>query len=151
MEQIVTIGGSNASMDLGRIRTEVLTAARSLNAEADCGKVFFLNLAGGFTVTLPSIAAAGAGWNCKFVVKTAPTTAYIITELAASDTDKIITNGINELEVDTTEDGPTNTGHTTVTLAANVAIAGDYVSFLCDGANWFCTGQTAADGGVTLA
>ncbi|MCK5682126.1 hypothetical protein KAI46_15080, partial [bacterium] len=77
--------------------------------------------------------------------------AYVVTELAASDTDKIIVNGINELEVDTADDGPYSTGCTTVSFADGVAVAGDWVTVRCDGTNYFVTGQTKADGGVAVA
>ena len=48
-------------------------------------------------------------------------------------------------------DGPYNAGHTTITLVHNVAIAGDWLEIFCDGTNFYVTGQTNADGGVTLA
>ena len=128
-----------------------LTAATSLTP-GDSGKVFFLNSSSEFTTTLPSVADAGAGFHCKFIVKAAPSgAAYVVTEKTSADTNVIITNGINELEVDTDDDGPSNTGHTTITFADGVAIAGDWVELLCDGTNWYATGQTKADGGITLA
>lgn len=127
-----------------------LTETTSLTPD-DSGKVFFLNSGSEFTTTLPSVADAGAGWSCKFIVKTAPVgDSYIITEKTSADTNIIITNGINELEVDDTEDGPYNAGHTTITFAASVAIQGDWVELLCDGTNYYATGQTKADGGITL-
>ena len=130
---------------------EDLTATKSL-APSDSGKVFFLNATTEFTTTLPSVADAGAGWSCKFIVKAAPSgAAYVVTEKTSADTNVIITNGINELEVDTDDDGPSNTGHTTITFADGVAIAGDWVELLCDGTNYYATGQTKADGGISLA
>ena len=127
---------------------EDLTATKQLSP-SDSGKVLFLNATSEFTTTLPSAADAGAGWNCKFIVKAAPSgAAYVVTEKTADDTNIIITNGINEL-TDTV--GPSNTGHTTSTFADGVAIAGDYVELLCDGTNYYATGQTKADGGITLA
>lgn len=151
MDKIVMSMSGDATRDWGRAKTETLTANKTIVPE-DCGRTFLLGVATGLTATLPAIADAGSGWQCDFLVKTAVTSnGYVITEKAASDTDKIVTNGINELEVDTGDDGPYNAGHTTVTLAANVAIAGDRLHFFCDGTNWFCSGQTKADGGVTLA
>ena len=144
--------GSRATQDWGREIVETLTANKTLIAAQDCGKVFLLSAVAGLTVTLPAISDAAAGWTCDFIVKTAPTSnGYVITEDTDNDTDKIITNGINELEVDTANDGPYNAGHTTITLAANVAVAGDRVSLFCDGTNWYATGQTNADGGAALA
>jgi len=128
-----------------------LTAATSLTP-GDSGKVFFLNSSSEFTTTLPSVADAGAGFHCKFIVKAAPSgAAYVVTEKTSADTNVIITNGINELEVDTNDDGPYNAGHTTITFADGVAVAGDWIELLCDGTNWYATGQTKADGGITLA
>jgi hypothetical protein len=128
-----------------------LTATTSLTP-GDSGKVFFLNATTEFTTTLPSVADAGAGFNIKFIVKTAPSGAdYVITEKTSADTNVIITNGIVELEVDTDTDGLYNAGHTTISFADGVAVAGDWVELLCDGTNWYAKGATNADGGVTLA
>jgi len=128
-----------------------LTQTTSLTP-TDSGKVFFLNSGSEFTTTLPSVADAGAGWSCKFIVKIAPVgDAYIITEKTSADTNIIITNGINELETDTGTDGLNNAGHTTISFAASVAIQGDWVELLCDGTNYYATGQTKADGGIILA
>ena len=127
---------------------EDLTATKQLSP-SDSGKVLFLNATTEFTTTLPSVADAGAGWNCKFIVKAAPSgAAYVVTEKTSADTNVVITNGINEL---TDSVGPSNTGHTTITFADGVAIAGDWVEVLCDGTNYYATGQTKADGGIPLA
>ena len=126
-----------------------LTATTSLTP-SDSGKVFFLNSATEFTTTLPSVADAGAGFNVKFIIKAAPSGAnYVISEKASSDTNKIIVNGINELEVDDNEDGVYNAGCTFINFIASLAVAGDWVELLCDGTNWYATGQTNADAGIT--
>lgn len=128
---------------------EVVTATKVL-VTADSGSILFLNSATEFTTTLPLVASLTAGWNVEFVVTAAPSGAnYVITE-NASDTDVIITNGIAELEVDTSDDGPSNTGHTNINFIQAVAIVGDWVRIRFDGTNFFATGQTAADGGITL-
>lgn len=123
---------------------EVLTAAKTLVA-GDSGKTFYLNLAGGFTVTLP---APLLGLNFEFIVKTAPTTAYII---ATSGGANIMCGGVNELEVDTGDDGPYDTDADVLNFVASVAVQGDFVQMRCDGTNWYFYGQTNADGGVTTA
>lgn len=132
-------------------RIVTLTEAYQL-LETDSEKIFMLDAAAGFTLTLPALEDALPGWRCRLVVKTAVTSnGYIVTEKITKDTNVVITNGINELEVDTTHDGPYNGGHTTITLVHNVAIAGDWLEIFCDGNNFYVTGQTNADGGVTLA
>lgn len=149
MEKIVTVQGDESQRDWGRVKVEDLTATKSLTPE-DCGKVFMLNSATEFTTTLPSIEDAGAGWSCRFIVKAAPVGAnYVVAEKATADTNKIIVNGINELEVDTSSDGVYSAGCTYVNFIASTAVAGDWIDVLCDGTNWFVTGQTNADGGIT--
>ena len=143
--------GSSAAPVVPETRGEVLSANDTLTMQ-ESGKVYYLANASGLTVTLPVIATAGIGARYKFIVKTAPTAAgYVITEATASDTNKICTNGINELEVDTNDDGPYDANHTTITFAANIAVAGDWVELETDGTYWYATGQTKSDGGVTLA
>ena len=133
----------------GKYEVEDLTAASTL-LETDSGKTFMLNSTTEFTTTLPALSDAGSGWNCRFVVKSAPSGAnYVVTENAASDTDKIVVNGINELEVDTGDDGVSNTGCTNINFIDGTAIEGDWVEIFTDGTKWYATGQTKADGGIT--
>ena len=121
-----------------------LTATKTVLPE-ESGTTFFLNLAGGFTTTLP---APALGLKYKFIVATAPTTAYVITTNGGAD---IMIGGINELEVDTGDDGPYDNNADTLNLVASVAVVGDWVEFVSDGTSWFFTGQTNADGGVTTS
>lgn len=151
MDKHVLVGGKRAVFDFGRRVVETLTAVVSLNA-ADTGILFLLNLATGFTVTLPAAEDAGAGWNCELLVIIAPSSGtYILTEKTADDTNVLVVNGITEGEVDTGDDAPYNAGCTTVTFADGVAVIGDRIQILCDGTNFFVKGHTNADGGVTLA
>lgn len=131
-----------------RIPTETLIAAKTL-LPGDSGKTFMLNLAGGFTVTLPPVAEARNGWNATFVVKTNPTTAYIVTETAASDTN-VLTGGVVERETDTADDGPYSAAFTQVNFVANVAVLGDIIRVVCDGVRYYIDGQVNADGAITL-
>lgn len=135
----------------GRKVVEELTAASTLLPE-DSGKIFMLNSATEFTTTLPAIADAKVGWWCRFIVKAAPSGAnYVVTENTTYDTNKILTNGISEGEVDTGTDALYNATHTTVSFADGVAVAGDWCELICDGTNYYCRGYTNADGGITLA
>ncbi len=118
----------------------------------DHNKTFLLNLAAGFTVTLPTVANAGPGFRCRFIVKTAPSGGdYVITEETGSDTNVIITNGIRELAVTTATHGVSGTGETTITFADGVAIAGDWIELFCDGTNWYAHGVTNATVAITIA
>jgi hypothetical protein len=142
----------NSGATFGHKKKVVKLGAAYQLLEADSGKIFMLNSASEFATTLPAIKDAGAGWYCKIVVDAAPSgAAYTVVEKAADDTDVIIVNGINELEVDTNEDGPSSTGCTTITFADGVAIQGDFIDIWCDGENYYVSGQTKADGGITVA
>jgi hypothetical protein len=133
-----------------RRKVQSITAAYTATV-ADCGTVFMLNLATGLTVTLPSVANAGNGWWCKFIVGTnCASNNYIITEDTSADTNVLVTL-ISELETDNTEDGPSSTGHTTITLPNASDTVGDWVEIVCDGSNFYCCGQTVLDGGIALA
>ena len=136
---------NNDQMDLNY---QSLITTASIEKE-DHGKTFGLNLAGGFTVTLPTAAQAGAGWKVTFRVETNPTTAYIITEDTGTDTN-VLTGGIHELEVDTSNDGPRSAAFTQVNFVANLAVLGDYIDVECNGTRFFVRGMTNVDGGITL-
>jgi len=131
-----------------RVPTVTLAAATTL-LPGDSGKTFLLSLAGGFTVTLPPVADAKNGWTATFIVKTAPTTAYIVTETVASDTN-VLTGGVVEREVDTGDDGPYSAAFTLVTFVANVAEVGDIIRVVSDGVRYYIDGQTNADGAITV-
>ena len=137
---------NNDQMDDGLYESLITTA--SVEKE-DHGKTFGLNLAGGFTVTLPTAAQAGAGWKVTFRVEIAPTTAYIITEDAGTDTN-VLSGGVAELEVDTANDGPYSAAFTQVNFVASVAAVGDYIDVECNGTRFFVRGLTNLDGGITL-
>lgn len=128
----------------GASKVETVTTANVITA-SESGKTFYLATAGGFTSTLP---APAAGLNFRFVVKVAPTTAYVIVTTSSAN---IMIGGINELEVDTADDGPYIANGDTLNFVANIAAVGDYVDFYSDGTSWYFRGQTNLDGGITLA
>jgi len=129
--------------------TETLITTEAL-AAADSGKIFFLSLLAGFTVTLPSVADAGAGWYADFIVQTVTTSNnYIITEKTSADTDKICSH-MSILEIDDTDDGLHNAAHTTITFEGTPA-KGDRVRIECDGTFFYATGLGVSDDFVALA
>ena len=133
-----------------RKKVESITGDLSLTA-ADCGTLMVLNIASGCTVTLPSVAEAGKGWWVRFVIGTnVSSNTVIITEKTSADTD-VLRGGINELEVDTNDDGPSTDGATTITIANGTDTVGDFVEFICDGTNFYFYGQTKLDGCMTIA
>ena len=128
-------------MHAGSVETLIL--GKQLTLE-DSGKTLFLALAGGFTVTLPLPLA---GLRYKFIVKIAPTTAYIIATNGGAD---IIIGGVNELEVDTSDDGPYDDNADKFNFVANTAAVGDFAEFISDGTSWYVNGQVNLDGGATM-
>lgn len=107
------------------------------------GATIYLARAGGIAFTLP---APDVQARFKFVIKTSPTSNCTISTNGGAD---IIVLSVNELETDTTEDGPSDDNADVVTFIANVALKGDHIDFTCDGTNWYAIGQTVADGAVT--
>jgi hypothetical protein len=128
-----------------RLKVESLITTKTLTT-ADSGKIFMLNLAGGFTVTLPSATATNvAGCHFTFIVGTDPTTAYII---AGGTADKmagkvVCSAGGNEDEENAITGDQMN-------FVANTALIGDKVEIFCDGTGFYGYGITGAAGGITI-
>lgn len=123
---------------------EVVTATNAI-AYSECGKTFFLNSATEFASTLP---LPQAGCYFKFIVAAAPAAASYT--VVTSGSGNILIGGINELEVDTSDDGPYDNNGDTITFADGVAVVGDYAELISDGTSWFINGQANADGGITV-
>lgn len=120
------------------ITTRVLTAA-------DSGKTFGLALAGGFTVTLPALATS-PGFNARFVVEVAPTTAYII--LSAE-----LDNIAGSVYESSGGAGDTETAFTAdqINFVANTAVIGDQADIQAVGtAGWAGRAFVSAAGGATF-
>ena len=117
-----------------RIPTVNLTAARTLT-EADSGKTFMLDLAGGFTVILPPVKTAGNGFSVTFKVETSPTTAYIITETTGSDTN-VLTGGSSSAELTDAAVAAYSAAYTQINFVANQAVLGDWATIVGDGTRY---------------
>jgi len=121
--------------------TEVVTTTNVI-AATESGTTFYLDLAGGFTSTLP---APAAGLNFRFKVKTAPTTAYIITTNAGAN---VLYGSIHEI---TTTAGVTIQAQDTLNFVGSASLIGDWIECESDGTNWYVTGSTQVDGGITVS
>lgn len=144
----MSISHISGPLAIGGDSYESLITTKALDSE-DNGKTFGLNLAGGFTVTLPAIATVNAGWKVRFRVETNPTTAYIITENGASDTN-IVLGSINTSTGQTSAADFEVSGATFVTFVASTALVGDWVTIENNGTNWFAYGQTTVPAGITI-
>ena len=121
-----------------------LTAAATLT-ESQSGQTFFLNLATGFTVTLP---APTDGVEYEFIVGTAPTTAYIVANASGSSGDNMIGHVLSSSGG--AEDTETTAGGDQVNFVANTAVIGDRLHVISDGTNWYVSARCAAAGGITI-
>jgi hypothetical protein len=137
---------------MGRVFFDTRKNVHSLTAAyvvlpSDSGKVFTLNAAAGAGITLPSVADAQEGWNCRFIVGTAfATTDWIITATAA-----IMVGGMNELEVDTADDGPSTVAGTTINIEFGAETIGDYIDMVVADGKIYISGQSKLDGAFTIA
>jgi len=120
-----------------------LAAATTL-AAADSGKIFTLSLAGGFTVTLPTPGAAGAGWSAQFIVGVAPTTAYIIASGTASTMYGTVTTSEAAL-------GDSGAGDDNIQFVASSAVIGDLITITSNGTNYFAYGVSTLAASIVFA
>jgi len=119
---------------------EVVTTTNVITA-AESGTTFFLNTAGGFTSTLP---APALGLKYKFIVTTAPTTAYIITtNSSANILFGTFLDIVGELVYFSAQD--------TLNFVASTSVVGDFLEVESDATNWYCVAKSGADGGITAA
>lgn len=120
---------------------EVVITTRPIVA-ADNGKTLYLSLAGGFTVTLP---APALGFRIRLIVKTAPTTSYVITTTGGSN---LIYGHFVERAGGV---GVAGAAQDTQNFVANQAIIGDWAEYYSDGTNWYVHGMVNVSAGVTFA
>ena len=139
---LAVTGATTLSSTLSyRELTEAVTATNVITA-AESGTTFFLDAVGGFTSTLP---APAAGLHFKFVVKTAPTTAYIIATNAGD-------NVLYGLTVERAGGaGVAGAARDTVNFVASQAIIGDTYEFTCDGTNWYMRGMVDVSAACTFS
>jgi len=121
----------NSGVSDFKLKYEEISAARTLTA-ADSGKVFGVNQASAYEITLPLAATAGAGWNAKFVLSEVAANAVTIANNTAEDTIVGMTVGA---------DGGTGSSTDSTAVDEIVFISGaklgDTVELFCDGINFF--------------
>ena len=121
-------------------KTESVITTNTIS-ESESGTTYYLDLAGGFTSTLP---VPVAGLRYTFIVKTAPTTAYIVT---TNGGDNLLYGTyldiIGELVYFSAQD--------TINFVASTSVVGDRLEVESDGTNWYCVAVSGANGGMTTA
>ncbi len=113
-----------------------LTAATTLT-KGDSGKVFMLNAAAGFAITLPSPVA---GWKAKFVVGAA----FATTNFTVVSVGNIIQGGadVNSTFVPFANEN-------TISFVASAENIGDFIELVSDGTNYLANGVATAAGAIT--
>jgi hypothetical protein len=132
-----------------RKKVVALTAATTITV-AQCGTIFTLAAAGAdFNITLPTLADAGEGWWCKFVLLADKGSNAQLIQAASGDEDKIIASVFGGLD----DDSPaanvlSDVESDSVRIPATNAKAGDTIEFICLGSKWhaqaFSAGQDVA-------
>ena len=144
---------------MGRVFFNTRENVESLAADytakaADSGKIFFINIASGMTLTLPSIANGVAldGWNCKVVIETnVSSNTFTITE-GAGDTDVIVAHTTeNQSTASGGAPAGTSTGCTNVILANGADVVGDRFDIVCSGTKMYVNAMVDDDAAVTVS
>jgi hypothetical protein len=135
----------NSGVSNFKVKVENVVADRTLTAN-DSGKVFTLDQDASFNITLPTAAAAGAGWHAKF----------ILTD-DGSGTVKVIPNSAEDtligmvLSAAGGAAASAEAGVDELIWVASTAKPGDWAELVCDGSNFYVFGQMHDDDHMTLA
>jgi len=138
-----------ASITLGsRVQTrivEAITTTKSLEA-SDSGKVFTVDQGSAYSITLPTVAQAGAGWMATFFLVGQDNNAVKIIPDATEDT---LRGAITSADG---SGGPSaETGVDELIFVANTAKNGDRVDIICTGSFFECSGVAHDNDHITLA
>tara|TARA_Y100000114_G_C11663982_1_gene280418 strand:+ start:192 stop:605 length:414 start_codon:yes stop_codon:yes gene_type:complete len=124
-----------------RKKIEEVSAAKTIEVH-DCGTIFMLT-GNSYTLTLPTAAAAGKGWWCKFILGADLASGRIKIDTGANDTVELV--GANAAGGAMTLNGGTDK----VELVHSQAIKGDQVEIICDGSSlWLATALTGVAAAV---
>jgi hypothetical protein len=133
----------NVIVDAPHLRNaELITTGRTVLA-GESGKTFYLNAAGGFTLTLPPPTR---DLKYQFAITINPTSNYVIT----TDSGDNVMQGSYLDAASPLLHVPIN-NQDTFNFVANTALKGDSVTFHADGTNWHVRGFSKADGGITTS
>ena len=130
----------------GNFKTVVaLTSATNIE-KADSGKVFMLTQASAHSHTLPTAADAGAGWNAKFILKTAGGNAVKVIPDSTEDTLIGLITSADNSGGESAESGVDE-----IVWVASTAVAGDWVEVTCDGTNFYVSGMQHDNDHMTIS
>ena len=128
-----------------RKKVELIESAKTVEV-AECGTIF--TLSGGadnFDITLPTLAEAGNGWWCKFVLLANKTSNYQKVQTAVADRDKMIASVFGGLDqADATGAVAFDAEADSVVFNGSQGKAGDTIEVICLGNKWHAQGFSAA-------
>ena len=128
-----------------RRKVENLTAAKTITV-ADCGTTFLVGSAD-LTHTLPTVANAGQGWWCRFVVNDETQRTRISND--ASDGDNMVGAFLGFTDNAVTQMSPVaGTAYDLITFTTS-CVQGDWVEIYTDGTLWYCHGFGAVADVIT--
>lgn len=135
-----TLTGKTVS---GPVPAAIIITTKAVLA-SESGTRFFIDLAGGFVITLPAVAL---GLEYDFIVKTALTGSATIVCPAAAALFKghVLTNDVNSA----TDSDFDTTAVATITFVLNKAVASDRVKVTCDGVNWHYRAECSVFDAIT--
>ena len=133
-------GSGNTGWEQVGPSTEIVSNTNVITASEN-GATFYLNLANGFTSTLP---APAVNLRFKFIVKIAPTTAYIITTTSSAN---ILFGTFLDIQGELVY----FSAQDTLNFVASTSLVGDSLEVESDGTNWYCTAFSGANGGITVS
>ena len=122
-----------------RKKIEALSAAKTVEVH-DCGTLFMTGDMNA-TITLPSAAAAGKGWWCKFILTADLSAGDVIVTAAGLDTIEVVT-------VSAAGGAPDIAGTGQLNFVNSAATKGDQIEFVTDGTSWYAVGHCAANTGI---
>ena len=130
----------NVSNDVIRqlANVEAVTGATTLTAE-DSGKVLILKAAAGAQITLPAVATS-AGLRFKFIVGLA----FATTNWTVKAATNVIEGGI-----DVNSSNVPAVNENTISFVASAESVGDFIDLVCDGTNWYVSGNATTTGAIT--
>ena len=127
-----------------KLKVENIAAARTLTA-ADSGKVFTIDQSSAYSITLPTAAAAGAGWHAKFILTTAASNAVEVIPNSAEDTLIGMIGSADGAAAESAESGVDQL------IWASGAAVGDWAELVCDGLNFYVSGQQHDNDHMTIS
>ena len=128
---------------------EKLTTTKQLG-RGDSGKVFMVDQSAAFTINLPKMSVDIAGWQARFVIKTADTNDVHIMAWGLSSSggtgDSGSTNDGDTVvykEMATTDAGAATATSQDGVILKSGATVGDSISIFTDGSVWYATSSVA--------